>query len=73
MITACTGLSWPLGPQDRHLWDFVTLPAYRGRGVYPHLLQAILRAESEGAEHLGKCVLLRPKQRLNQRRNGLEL
>ena len=45
------GLSWPLGPQDRHLWDFVTLPPYRGRGVYPHLLQTILRAESEGAEH----------------------
>lgn len=45
------GLSWPLGPQDRHLWDFVTLPEYRGRGVYPHLLQTILRAESEEAGH----------------------
>lgn len=44
-------LSWTLAPQDRHLWDFVTLPAYRGRGVYPHLLQAILRAESQKAEH----------------------
>lgn len=45
------GLSWPLAPQDRHLWDFVTLPPYRGRGVYPHLLQAILKAESKQAEH----------------------
>lgn len=45
------GLSWTLAPQDRHLWDFVTLPAYRGRGVYPHLLQAILRTESQKAEH----------------------
>ena len=45
------GLSWPLGPRDRHLWDFVTLPAYRGRGVYPHLLQVILRAESKEAGH----------------------
>jgi GNAT superfamily N-acetyltransferase len=32
---------------DRYLWDFVTLPSWRGRGVYPHLLQAIL--EREGA------------------------
>jgi GNAT superfamily N-acetyltransferase len=27
---------------DAYLWDFVTLPAFRGRGVYPHLLQAIV-------------------------------
>ena len=47
------GLSWKLSPQDRHLWDFVTLPAYRGLGVYPHLLQAILQAESQKAEHCG--------------------
>lgn len=34
----------------RYLWNFVTLPAYRGRGVYPRLLQAIVRAESAEAE-----------------------
>jgi GNAT superfamily N-acetyltransferase len=39
------GLEWTLGEPDCVLWDFVTLPAYRGRGVYPHLLQAIIRAE----------------------------
>jgi GNAT superfamily N-acetyltransferase len=30
-----------------YLWDFVTLPAWRGRGVYPHLLQSILRQADE--------------------------
>ena len=29
-----------------YLWDFVTLPAWRGRGVYPHLLQTIVRQEA---------------------------
>jgi len=37
-----------LSPRDRYLWDFVTLPSWRGRGVYPSLLQAIL--VREGAE-----------------------
>ncbi len=35
---------------DRYLWDFKTLPAWRGCGIYPRLLQAILRAESRDAE-----------------------
>jgi GNAT superfamily N-acetyltransferase len=35
---------------DRYLWDFATLPEWRGRGVYPRLLQAILRRESRAAE-----------------------
>jgi ribosomal protein S18 acetylase RimI-like enzyme len=29
----------------RYLWDFATLPAWRGQGIYPHLLQAILVRE----------------------------
>lgn len=40
------GLEWTLGEVDCALWDFATLPAYRGRGVYPHLLQAIIRAKA---------------------------
>jgi GNAT superfamily N-acetyltransferase len=44
------GLSWPLSEPDGLLWDFATLPAYRGRGVYPHLLQAMIRAESDQIE-----------------------
>lgn len=31
-----------LPPGNRYLWDFVTLPPWRGRGTYPALLQAIL-------------------------------
>ena len=38
-------LALPVG--NRYLWDFVTLPAWRGRGVYRQLLQMILRHELE--------------------------
>jgi GNAT superfamily N-acetyltransferase len=37
--------SFDLPDGDGYLWDFVTLPAWRGQGVYPHLLQAIVRQE----------------------------
>jgi GNAT superfamily N-acetyltransferase len=30
----------------RYLWDFATRPAWRGRGIYPRLLQEILRLEA---------------------------
>lgn len=39
------GLDFRLPPLHRYLWDFATLPAYRGRGVYPRLLQEILVQE----------------------------
>jgi GNAT superfamily N-acetyltransferase len=35
---------------ERYLWNFVTLPSYRGKGIYPRLLDAIVRAEMEEAE-----------------------
>lgn len=38
-------LRFTLSPDDRYLWDFVTLPAWRGRSIYPRLLQAILAQE----------------------------
>lgn len=28
-----------------YLWDFMTLPEWRGNGIYPHLLQAIIQQE----------------------------
>jgi GNAT superfamily N-acetyltransferase len=43
------GVAFRLGGADRYLWDFATLPAWRGRGLYPRLLQAILWAEAPGA------------------------
>lgn len=42
-----TTLSLP--PGARYLWNFVTLPAHRGHGVYPQLLRAILRREAREA------------------------
>jgi GNAT superfamily N-acetyltransferase len=37
--------SWDVPAGNCYLWDFVTLPEWRGRGVYPHLLQAIVGQE----------------------------
>jgi GNAT superfamily N-acetyltransferase len=34
-------------PHHRYLYGFVTHPDWRGRGVYPHVLQAILRTEEQ--------------------------
>lgn len=34
-------------PENRYLWDFVTVAAWRGRGVYAHLLQTIVRANRD--------------------------
>lgn len=39
-----------LSQTDRYLWDFATLPAWRGRGIYPRLLQAILVKERATAQ-----------------------
>jgi len=44
-------LRFELPDRDRYLWDFATLPDFRGRGIYPRLLQAILEGEGDaGAE-----------------------
>jgi len=40
------GVGFTIPPGNRYLWDFATLPDYRGRGVYPALLQAVLRLET---------------------------
>jgi GNAT superfamily N-acetyltransferase len=42
------GLTIALPPANRWLWDFATLPAWRGRGVYPRLLQATVAREAVG-------------------------
>jgi GNAT superfamily N-acetyltransferase len=42
-------VTFQVPPKNRYLYDFVTLPTWRGLGIYPHLLQAILR--HEGNEH----------------------
>jgi len=50
-----------LARSQRYLWDFATLPEWRGRGIYPHLLQAILAAESAEAEHF--WIIAAPENR----------
>lgn len=42
-------LTMRLPAGNRYLWDFATLPGFQGRGIYPHLLQAILRQEAREA------------------------
>lgn len=42
-------LAFALPAGDRYLWDFVTLPAWRGRGIYPRLLRAIVAQEGRAA------------------------
>jgi len=44
------GATFVIPNGERYLWNFVTLPSHRGLGIYPRLLQAILRAESREAE-----------------------
>jgi GNAT superfamily N-acetyltransferase len=43
------GLEFAIPAGNRYLWDFATLPAWRGRGIYPRLLDAIVRHESSEA------------------------
>jgi GNAT superfamily N-acetyltransferase len=43
------GLRFDIPVGNRYLWDFATLPAWRGQGIYPRLLQAILAHEAEAA------------------------
>ena len=38
-------LTFSLPAGELYLWDFATLPGWRGRGLYPRLLQGILQAE----------------------------
>lgn len=41
------GLTIVLSPGNHYLWDFVTLPDWRGRGIYPPMLQAMLGFEGD--------------------------
>ncbi|HTK07154.1 MAG TPA: GNAT family N-acetyltransferase [Ktedonobacteraceae bacterium] len=43
-------VSFHVPPRNRYLYYFITLPAWRGRGMYPRLLQYILAHESAANE-----------------------
>lgn len=38
-------LSFTIPPRTCYLWDFLTLPQWRGCGIYPHFLQEIIHLE----------------------------
>jgi GNAT superfamily N-acetyltransferase len=59
------GVSFVLPRGDRYLWDFATLPAWRGRGIYPHLLQAIIAAEAATGARL--WIIHSPENRASAR------
>jgi GNAT superfamily N-acetyltransferase len=42
--------SFTMKPAERYLWNFVTLPEFRGLGIYPRLIQAIVEKESVDGE-----------------------
>lgn len=42
--------SFTIPDGERYLWNFVTLATHRGQGIYPRLLDAIVRAEAREAE-----------------------
>ena len=44
------GVSFELPNGEHYLWDFVTLTDWRGHGIYPHMLQGIIREESVEAQ-----------------------
>lgn len=43
------GSAFTVPAGERYLWNFVTRKAHRGKGIYPRLLDAIVRAESAEA------------------------
>lgn len=45
-------LTFALPPSERYLWDFATLPAWQGYGIYPRLLQAILSQQPVTVERV---------------------
>lgn len=50
------GIAITLPPGERYLWDFVTQPSWRGRGVYSALLHAILAQEGAARSWIGHDV-----------------
>jgi GNAT superfamily N-acetyltransferase len=58
-------LFFKLPPGDSYLWDFKTLPPWRGRGIYAHLLQQIVQQESWRAERF--WIMYQPDNHISER------
>lgn len=50
-----------LPARDGYLWNFVTLPAFRGLGIYPRLVDAIVQAEAPSADRF--WIIYAPENR----------
>jgi len=46
------GVAFAIPANERYLWDFKTRPEFRGLGIYPRLLNSIIRSEAATAERL---------------------
>jgi GNAT superfamily N-acetyltransferase len=62
------GLSFSVPEGERYLWNFVTRPAFRGRGIYPRLLQEIVRQESRTADRF--WIVYAPENHASERADG---
>jgi GNAT superfamily N-acetyltransferase len=58
-------IAFRLAGSDRYLWDFQTLPEWRGRGLYPRLLQSILGGE--GLANARFWIINAPENRASAR------
>ena len=50
------GIELRLSPNERYLWGFITLPAWRGQRIYPALLQAIMTGEAADRFWIGHDI-----------------
>lgn len=50
-------------PNNRYLYGFVTHPEWRGRGIYPHLIQSVLRTEEQDSFWIIHLLENMPSQR----------
>lgn len=57
--------SFSLPDGHRYLWNFVTLPLHRGKGLYTHLLNEIVRMQSTDAEIF--WIAYAPENRASER------
>jgi GNAT superfamily N-acetyltransferase len=44
--------SFPVAPPNCYLWDFLTLPEWRGQGIYTHFLQEILHQQAPHFDYI---------------------
>lgn len=57
-------LFFKLPPRNSYLWDFMTLPAWRGQGIYSHLLQEIIQQESQHADRF--WIMYKPDNHISE-------